>query len=128
MRDTIDQLVLLHECNEGEAKTHLKRFRLTDAEWQLLEHLMPILRILERATVKMSSASYPTLHQVIPLMDLLNKQFEKLLDDTTLPAVIHHAIARALAVLDKYYFKTDDSIMWKIAMSVSILSIACHRS
>lgn len=124
MREPIDRLVLHPDCNQGEAKTHLKRFKLTEREWGLLEDLMPVLRVLEGATVKMSASTYPTLHEVIPIMDLLNKRFEKILDDLTQPAIIHHAVARGLAVLDKYYSKTDDSVMWRVAMSAcSIISL-----
>ncbi|KAF9013827.1 hypothetical protein BDZ89DRAFT_923691, partial [Hymenopellis radicata] len=112
LRPALDRLVMLPECNQGEAKTHLKRLRLTDAEWSLFSNLLPVLRLLERVTVKMSASSYPTLHEVIPYMDTLNRKLEKIHDDITQPAIITHGVARALAVLDKYYSKTDDSIMW----------------
>ncbi|KAF9064976.1 hypothetical protein BDP27DRAFT_1195606, partial [Rhodocollybia butyracea] len=85
-------------------------------QWGLLQCMEPIFKILNKATNWISTSKYPTLHQVIPTMDILNDMLEKEFNDTARPAVIHRAIQRGIIVLDKYYSLTDDSIMWKTAM------------
>ncbi|KAF8908277.1 hypothetical protein CPB85DRAFT_1207640, partial [Mucidula mucida] len=112
LQPMLDRLIMLSECNQGKAKTHLEWFKLTDAEWSLFKHLLPVLCILKRAMVKILASSYPTLYEVIPYMDTLNRKLEKIYNNITQPAIITHGVARALAVLDKYYSKTDNWIIW----------------
>ncbi len=60
------------------------------------------------------------LHEVIPIMDLLNDELKKIVNNASQPSVIRKAVQRAITVLDKYYTLTDDSIMWKTAMRASL--------
>ncbi|KAF8994315.1 hypothetical protein BDZ89DRAFT_922576, partial [Hymenopellis radicata] len=94
----------------------LKRFLLSEPEWQLLEALLPILKSLHKMMVQISSSQYPMLHAVIPEMDKLNGKLKGVFNDSTSPPIICKAVQRGLIVLDKYYSLTDDSIMWKTAM------------
>ncbi len=56
------------------------------------------------------------LHEVIPIMDILNRKMEAMTNDTTLPNIIRRAVQRGIMVLDKYYALTDESIIGKTAM------------
>ncbi|KAJ3816600.1 hypothetical protein F5880DRAFT_1457244, partial [Lentinula raphanica] len=67
-------------------------------------------------TTRISSSKYPMLHEVIPIIDVLNKRLEEAVANTALPLVVRRGVQRAIMVLDKYYSKTDESIMWKTAM------------
>lgn len=49
-------------------------------------------------------------------MDTLTKSFEKKLLDLSIPLIVRVALQKALKVLDKYYSKTDESVMWKTVM------------
>ncbi len=68
-------------------------------------------------TLRISRTSTPLLHEVIPLIDILTKLLDKKIIDTSLPMAIRAAVARGRAILNKYYSLTDDSIMYRMAMS-----------
>lgn len=68
----------------------------------------------------MSQSSVPLLHEVIPLIDILTAELQRFIDDTDALPAIRSAAMHGRAMLDKYYSKTDDSVMFRIAMST------CH--
>ena len=54
---------------------------------------------------------------VTKIIDILTKQLNKSITDTSLDISIRAAMARGRAILNKYYSLTDDSIMYRMAMS-----------
>ncbi|SJL14102.1 uncharacterized protein ARMOST_17557 [Armillaria ostoyae] len=117
LRPALDVLCTEHEQNDGKPPMkRLKHFLLRDEEWEVLMQLQPILEIFLRATERISHSAVPLLHEVIPTMDSITKKLEKYLEDATLYPAVHAGVARGLAIIDKYYSKTDESIMWKTAM------------
>ncbi len=64
----------------------------------------------------MSARSRPLLHEVIPVIDLL----EGMLMDASTNAALHPAVRAAASlartVLNKYYEKTDESILYRCAI------------
>ena len=65
----------------------------------------------------MSSSKRALVHEVIPFIDLLTEHLDKFRNDEDLPPVVRAAAYRGRALLDKYYTLTDDSIVYRIAMS-----------
>ena len=59
----------------------------------------------------------PLLHQVIPVIDIIEKMLSETIHNTTLKPVVRRAASYGKAILNKYYAKTDDSIIFRIAMS-----------
>ncbi len=59
----------------------------------------------------------PLLHQVIPVIDMLTGALEDVIESKQTAAMVRVAAARGLEVLNKYYSKTDDSVMYRVAMS-----------
>ncbi|EEB91041.1 hypothetical protein MPER_10671, partial [Moniliophthora perniciosa FA553] len=115
-RQPLGALCLMPEHNKGPPARRLKHLLIKSDEWQVINELAPILNALERTTEAVSKERHPLLHQVIPYIDALNTMLEKHLSNRKLLPCVRATIARALAVLDKYYSKTDESIMWKTAM------------
>ena len=75
----------------------------------------------------MSQSSRPLLHDVIPLFDILEHMLEKKSNDISLKAPVHAAAAQGMAVLRKYYGKTDDSILYRCAdRTCAILCFSLH--
>ncbi|KAF5336727.1 hypothetical protein D9757_015382 [Collybiopsis confluens] len=106
LKNPLNALCDLSEFNKDRRPTQrLKRLLLTGEEWAFLEQLLPILKLLYDATNRVSKSNWPMLHEVIPTMELLNRKLEEYI-----------GVQQALLVLDKYYAKTDESIMWKTAM------------
>lgn len=56
-------------------------------------------------------------HEVIPYIDILTEHLDDFADDDTLVATIRAAVERGRVVLNKYYKKTDESIVYRIVMS-----------
>ena len=67
----------------------------------------------------MFQSKVPLLHKVIPLIDMLTHKFENAVIDHSLLSAIKSAAVKGLAVLHKYYSKSDESIMYCCAMSLS---------
>ncbi len=115
LRPAVDKLIGLDIYNTRT--TRLKPLKLTDIEWSVLTQLRDILDYFLVATHHISQSSIPLLHQVIPFMDLLTLELENSLDNLTLHPAVHAGISRGIALLNKYYQKTDASIMYRMAMS-----------
>ncbi|PBK89306.1 hypothetical protein ARMGADRAFT_936027, partial [Armillaria gallica] len=94
-----------------------------DEEWEVLIQLQPVLEIFLKATECISCSVVPLLHEVIPTMDSITKKLEKYLEDATLYPAVHVGVACGLAITDKYYSKTNESIMWKTAISESLVCL-----
>ena len=72
----------------------------------------------------MSQSSTPLLHQVIPLFDGLTRALDDHASDpTNCPAVRPHGnlSIHGQMMLNKYYGLLDDSVMYRIAMCMSLL-------
>lgn len=61
----------------------------------------------------------PLIHEVIPIMDILTKKIDDSITDTSLHIAVRAAAARGRVILNKYYSKTDESIMYRMGMSES---------
>jgi len=70
------------------------------------------------ATKKISKSKVPLIHHVIPIFDVVTTALEDHIDNSTLPLVVRHAALRGYLMLNKYYTLTDDSIVYRVAMSV----------
>jgi hypothetical protein len=73
----------------------------------------------------MSQSKVPLLHEVIPLIDTITRTLEKAVTNRELYPAVRASAAKGLSVLNKYYSKTDESIMYRCAMSEFLSSIAC---
>jgi len=60
----------------------------------------------------MSQKRIPLLYEVIPIIHILTEKLEEVVEDVDLMLVVKGGATRGLAVLHKYYGKTDDSIMY----------------
>jgi hypothetical protein len=69
------------------------------------------------ATNQNSTNKIPLIHQVIPIFDIITTALEDHIKKDTLPLVVRHAALRGFYMLNKYYSLTDDSIVYRIAIS-----------
>jgi hypothetical protein len=60
----------------------------------------------------------PLLHQVIPVIDILTRHLEDTSSNSKYLPTICAGAAKGLVVLNKYYSKTNESIMYRCAMSI----------
>jgi len=72
----------------------------------------------------MSLSKTPLLYQVIPLIDTLMQTLETAIDNMALFPAVCAAAAKGIAILNKYYAKTDESIMYRCTMSRFIVLVS----
>ena len=66
----------------------------------------------------MSQSKTPLVHKVIPIFNIITRALDEHLDDVMLPPAIRKAAAQGHTMLNKYYGLTDDSIIYRIMMSM----------
>ena len=133
LQPVVSELCKMPEFNKRTG-VRLRRFILSDEEWSLLESLQPLLSVRSPivfvfqiltsffqlflfATKAISKSATPCVHQVIPYIDQITKALDDFSADLELPPAVRAAALRGKTVLNKYYSKTDESIINRIAMS-----------
>ncbi|KAG1726197.1 uncharacterized protein EDB91DRAFT_1009486, partial [Suillus paluster] len=89
--------------------------KLGDHEWEIVEQLRAILKILKDATL-FFSCSTPNLATVIPTMDIIDEQMTIYSHNKKFSPSIRAAVQLAKKTLDQYYQLTDSSEVYRIAM------------
>ena len=69
--------------------------------------------------MEMSSSTRALVHEVIPYIDVLTSHLDDFADNLSLHPTVRAAAQRGREVLNKYYSRTDESIVYRIAMSAS---------
>ncbi|KAG1853540.1 hypothetical protein C8R48DRAFT_558143, partial [Suillus tomentosus] len=93
----------------------LRKFELTDEEWEIAGQLRDVLKILKDATL-FFSRSTPSLATVIPAMDLIDDKLTSYSQDRKYLPAIRAAVCLAKKTLNRYYELTDTSEVYRIAM------------
>ena len=71
----------------------------------------------------MSQLQRPLLHEVIPVMDILERMLKGKAADRELHSAVRAAASLGCDVLNKYYAKTNDSILYRGANGKHVLSL-----
>lgn len=66
----------------------------------------------------MQSSGVPLISSVIPRIDLLVDVIDDFKDDLSHRPAVRSAAIRGLTILNKYYSKTDESFVYRIAMGM----------
>ncbi|GLB40081.1 hypothetical protein LshimejAT787_0705910 [Lyophyllum shimeji] len=106
----------------SDAKNDLWKFELSVAEWEIAMKLASTLKALKDATLYFSRRT-PNLPYVIPVMDTIDTLFTNALKPTENGLAMRAAIKLAKATLNRYYSKTDQSDVYRIAMVLH----PCHK-
>jgi hypothetical protein len=75
----------------------------------------------------MQEANVPLISSVIPCIDQLVDAIDKFKDNVNNHAVVRSAAIRGLTILNKYYRKSDESYVYRIAMGWSHPTSASAR-
>ncbi|KAF8421126.1 hypothetical protein L210DRAFT_3344234, partial [Boletus edulis BED1] len=96
----------------------LRKFELDNKEWDLLEQLHDVLKILKDATLYFLRGvnGTPNLAAVIPAMDLIDEKLTTYSLDHKYSPAIRAAISLAKQTLNRYYQLTDNSEVYRITM------------
>jgi hypothetical protein len=71
-------------------------------------------------TKEVSKNTIPRIHEVIPFIDWLTDAMDDFASNPDLPTSLCLAAKRGSMMMNKYYAKTDESIMFHMAMSAYI--------
>lgn len=71
------------------------------------------------ATKEISTTGKALVHEVLPYFDLLTDHVDQFKNNVQNSPIARAAAQRGRRMLDKYYAFTDDSIIYRIAMSTS---------
>ncbi|KIM60170.1 hypothetical protein SCLCIDRAFT_124853, partial [Scleroderma citrinum Foug A] len=93
----------------------MRDLELSNNEWELVEQLHSILKILKDAML-FFSRSTPTLAAVIPAMDHIDMEFATSACNKKLLLSIRSSVSLAKMTLNRYYPHTDKSEVYHIAM------------
>lgn len=135
----LQSMIALRDPLDSLGDGHSDLTALSHTEWAILQELEETLLVRPamfclidpythvfkpflKLTARMENKTRPLLHEFIPALDLATIHLEKVVRTTTLYPVTRIAAARGLVVIDKYYSKTDESIMYRLAMSVFLSS------
>ena len=69
-------------------------------------------------SLEMQSAGIPLISDVIPRIDDLVRVIDDFKDDTNKHPAVRSAAIRGLTILNKYYQKSDESFVYRIAIGV----------
>jgi len=78
--------------------------------------LISFLQVFKNVTLKLSEANVLPLHQVIPIIDYIRNELDKVINDESKLLIIRKAAQNAALVLDRYYAWTDESVMYRVAI------------
>lgn len=139
LREPLKLLVIMQEYNKPRG-VRLQRFQLSDQEWALLKQLFSLLdvsrivnsifrfvstyqiQVFLLATKKISHSRIPLIHEVIPIFDALTTALDEFLDNEELLPAVRAAALRGITMMNKYYALTDDSVVYRVAMSERVLT------
>ena len=76
----------------------------------------------------MSSHRHALIQDVIPYLDILTEHVDKFKADTSKAATVRAAAARGRVILDRYYSRTDEGSIYRIAMRKFALAIQCSHN
>lgn len=107
--------------NQGAFGTHSGAFVFN--LWYWYEFFQPFLE----ATLRLSQKKRPLLYQVIPVIDILTERLEDISRNSQYYSTIRAGAAKGLAILNKYYSKTDESIMYRCTMSTFWIHYECNH-
>jgi hypothetical protein len=75
----------------------------------------------------MSKMGRPLVHAVLPLIDNLTDKLQAASEDSNLSIAVRAGALAGIKVLNKYYSKTDDSVIYRVSMGeLALFCIAVY--
>ena len=75
----------------------------------------------------MSAQGRPLVHQVISVIDKLTEVMDEIIANQDIHIAVRAGAIAGLAVLNKYYSKTDESIVYRLSIRKYVLVIRVRR-
>ena len=94
----------------------LRKWELSELEWDLLHEIKKFLLIFSRATLHISYNKFPTIENSIPVYNWLMDKIEDFQKDQNINETIKIAANNAIEKLKKYY-KNTSALVYTISTS-----------
>ncbi|KAG2336199.1 hypothetical protein BDR05DRAFT_897048 [Suillus weaverae] len=99
------------------SENKMSDYALTELQWGLAEHLVPVLELFNDLTNVFSQAEVPLIYKVVPMLESLEHALDRVYNaNDGSPPVVRIAAKAALQVVGKYYALTDDNEVYRIAI------------
>ncbi|KAG6851602.1 hypothetical protein C0991_007760, partial [Blastosporella zonata] len=100
----------------GERQLKLRNYDMEPEEWELARQLDEILEVFKEATLLYSEEETSHITSVLPAMDHLDQVLASALVNRNYSSAIHFAVQIGKRTLNRYYSKTDQSEIYRIAI------------
>ena len=94
----------------------LRKWELSELEWDLLHEIKKFLFIFSRATHHISHNKFPTIENSIPVYNWLMDKIEDFQKDRNVDEIVKIAANYAMEKLKKYY-KHTDALVYTVSTS-----------
>lgn len=94
----------------------LRKWALSELEWDLLHEIKKLLLIFSRATLHISHNKFPTIENSIPVYNWLMDKIEDFQKERDMNEIIKEAADYAMEKLKKYY-KYTDALVYTVSTS-----------
>lgn len=81
--------------------------------------MLTITQAFIQATQYVSKGNECRIHHIIPMFDRLHAELIRVSEDASKHKCVRHAALQASKIFDKYYSLTDESEVYRVAMSTS---------
>ncbi|KAK0465985.1 uncharacterized protein EV420DRAFT_1636544 [Desarmillaria tabescens] len=115
LHDILDDICDQIKFNQSRG-LHLWQYTLSNEEWEVLDQCSDYLELFKHAIFDFLKSGKPLIFKVFPAIDKLTRFLEQGQNNKELHATVRMACYHAMLVLNKYYAKTDESVIYHIAM------------
>ncbi|KAJ7208514.1 hypothetical protein GGX14DRAFT_365184, partial [Mycena pura] len=108
------QIALDRLCTTSTGRVSIKKLLLSNEEWQIMYQLQAVLKVMRRFVSRQTSSPASSnpffVHPKAPKPTRAHPKQRATFN------IVRMAAVAGLGILDKYYTKTDDSVMYRLAM------------
>ncbi|WVF70526.1 hypothetical protein IAT40_005316 [Kwoniella sp. CBS 6097] len=93
--------------------------QLSELDWKTMAALRPVLTFFKTATIRFQydlSRPIVTVASVVPYLDEVTKQLDKILLDEKVPVMVRVGCCVGKNLANKYYSRSDESIIYRLAI------------
>ena len=89
-------------------------------------HMCTSMQTFKTIMLKICQANVLLIHQVIPIINYIHAELDKIINDYTKLPIVWHAAQNAAMIINKYYAHTDKSVTYWVAICTFFLVLQFH--
>ncbi|KAI0045690.1 hypothetical protein FA95DRAFT_1543462 [Auriscalpium vulgare] len=109
LRKAVEQLT-------GDRTLGLTAFRLTDAQWELVDDLMEVLPLFDGPTLLFSKTETPLITEAVPMLQDLEKSLKQVREAEDVKPIVRVAAHASILLAQKYHSLTNECEVYRISI------------